>query len=125
MERESAGTVFARHLSAGRVEACRFWPRGAIPAGFHDPVVSDVPVLLLSGEVDPVTPPSWAEKAAAHLSRSRHVIAPATGHGVVGTPCGQELIRHFIETGRTEDLDVSCVSRVRRPPFFLTPSGAQ
>jgi hypothetical protein len=44
---------------------------------------------------------------------------------VIGTPCGQELIREFIERGTSADLDVGCVSRVRRPPFFLTPSGAQ
>jgi hypothetical protein len=62
---------------------------------------------------------------ARHLANARHVTVPATGHGVIGTPCGQDLIRDFVEQGRADDLDTGCVSRVRRPPFFLTPSGAQ
>jgi pimeloyl-ACP methyl ester carboxylesterase len=123
LDRESAGTVFARHLAAGRVEACGFWPRGEVPPGFHDPVVSDVSALLLSGEVDPVTPPSWADKVALHLGNSKHVIAPATGHGVIGTGCGRTLMRNFIDAGTAEGLDTSCMGGLRRPAFFLSPAG--
>jgi hypothetical protein len=72
-----------------------------------------------------VTPPAWGDAVAQHLKNARHLTVPATGHGVIGTPCGQTLIRDFIERGSASDLDASCASRVRRPPFFLTPSGAQ
>jgi pimeloyl-ACP methyl ester carboxylesterase len=123
VDRESAGTVFARHLMGGRTEACQFWPKGDVPAGFHDPVTSDVPTLVLSGQLDPVTPPSWGEEAARHLTRSRHVVAPGTGHGVVPTGCGQRLLRDFIRAGALDGLDTSCVAAMRRPPFFLTPAG--
>ena len=123
--RESAGTVFGLHLLRGQMQACAMWPRGKVDPAFFSPVISDVPALILSGDLDPVTPPGWGQAVAQHLGNARHITVPATGHGVVGTPCGQELIRHFIETGSAEDLDVGCVSRVRRPPFFLTPSGAQ
>jgi pimeloyl-ACP methyl ester carboxylesterase len=122
-ERASAGTVFADHLFAGQMEACAFWPTGDVPEGYYDPVVSDVPVLLLSGDVDPVTPPSWADAVASHLSHARHVIAPATGHGVVGTGCGQRMIRDFIAAGTVEGLDASCVAGMSRPAFFLSPAG--
>ena len=125
VDRESTGTVFGLHLIGGQLEACGIWPRGEVDAAFFSPVISDVPALILSGDLDPVTPPGWGQAVAQHLGNARHVTVPATGHGVVGTPCGQELIRHFIERGTAEDIDVSCVSRVRRPPFFLTPSGAQ
>jgi hypothetical protein len=123
IDRESAGTVFARHLMGGRLEACRFWPRGDTPAGFHEPVASDVPTLVLSGALDPVTPPSWGDAAAKHLTRSRHIVVPAAGHGVVPTGCGQRLLRDFITSGDVSSVDASCATEMKRPPFFLTPAG--
>jgi pimeloyl-ACP methyl ester carboxylesterase len=125
VDRQSAGTVFGLHLLRGQMKACAMWPRGRVDHSYFDPVTSDVPALVLSGDLDPVTPPGWGESVAKHLTNARHVTVPATGHGVIGSPCGQELIRDFIERGSAEAIDVSCVGRVRRPPFFLTPSGAQ
>jgi pimeloyl-ACP methyl ester carboxylesterase len=122
---QSEGTVFGVHLSRGQLQACEGWPRGEVDESYFEPVTSHVPALVLSGDLDPVTPPGWGDSVAKHLKNARHVTVPATGHGVIGTPCGQELIRRFIESGSADDLDVSCVTRVRRPPFFLTPSGAQ
>jgi pimeloyl-ACP methyl ester carboxylesterase len=37
--------------------ACAEWPRGAIPPARDAPVRSDVPALIISGTLDPVTPP--------------------------------------------------------------------
>jgi hypothetical protein len=85
--------------------------------------MSDVPALVLSGDVDPVTPPGWGEAVAQHLSNARHIVVPSTGHGVVATACGQQLVRQFIEQASVQNLDTTCVDRVRRPPFFLTPAG--
>jgi hypothetical protein len=99
------------------------WPRGEIEPSYYEPVVSDVPTLVLSGEVDPITPPGWGESVARHLTAATHITMPATGHGVIGTPCGATLIRDFIDRGSTQGLDTSCVSQVKRPPFFLTPAG--
>ena len=125
IERQSTGTVFGLHLLRGQLKACELWPRGEIDDSYFDPITSDVPALVLSGDLDPVTPPGWGDSVAQHLKNARHITVPATGHGVIGTPCGQDLIRKFIENGTATGLDASCASRVRRPPFFLTPSGAQ
>jgi hypothetical protein len=62
---------------------------------------------------------------AGHLPNARHVPVPATGHGVIGTACGASLIEQFLDRGTAEGLDVDCVDDVRRPPFFLTPSGPE
>ena len=70
---------------------------------------------MLSGEVDPVTPPTWGEQVAATLSNSKHIIIAGTGHTAGGTGCGQRLMREFIEEGSTADLDTSCVDKVKRP----------
>ena len=123
LAREAEGSVFAGYLLRGQAMACGMWPRGSIDSAYYEPVVSDVPTLILSGDVDPVTPPGWGEAVAKHLSNSRHVVMPASGHGVIATPCGHQLVGEFIEEGSAADLDTSCVDDVRRPPFFLTPAG--
>jgi pimeloyl-ACP methyl ester carboxylesterase len=123
IERESASTIFGRHLLDMRLKACEFWPKGRVRADYYEPVVSDVPTLLLSGELDPVTPPAWGEAVARTLANSRHVIAPGTGHGVLGTGCGLRLIKEFFDEANVGTLDESCLRLLKRPPFFLTPSG--
>jgi pimeloyl-ACP methyl ester carboxylesterase len=122
-ERASAGTVFAGYLLTSRMKACEFWPRGAVDKAYYQPVTSAVPALILSGEIDPVTPPSWGQSVADHLSKSRHVIAPATGHGVLTSACGMKLIREFVDAGNADGIDVSCLGTLRRPAFFLLPAG--
>jgi hypothetical protein len=86
-------------------------------------VTSSIPTLVLSGELDPVTPPSWGEEAAATLSNSLHIVMPGTGHTAGGTGCGQRIMRQFIEKGSIEGLDTSCIDKVKRPAFFLSPAG--
>ena len=60
------------------------WPRGEIPADFLEPVRSNAPVLIFSGNLDPVTPPSDGEDVARYLPNSRHIIIPEGGHGHSG-----------------------------------------
>ncbi len=62
---------------------------------YYEPVVSDVPALVLSGDLDPVTPPAWGESVVKTLKNGRHVTVPGTGHGVIGTACGQKLIQEL------------------------------
>lgn len=123
VESEGAGSMFGGYLLTAQLEACEMWPQGAIDASYYEPVVSDVPALILSGDLDPVTPPGWGESVARHLRNARHVTVPATGHGVVATGCGQQIVREFLDEGSAADLDTSCVPAIRRPPFFLTPAG--
>jgi pimeloyl-ACP methyl ester carboxylesterase len=121
--RETAGTVFGAYLLGPQIAACEHWPKGTVEPTFYDPVVSDVPSLVLSGDVDPVTPPTWGEEVVKHLSHGRHIVMPATGHGVIGTACGLKLVTEFIDKASSAGLDTRCVGGVRRPPFFTTPAG--
>lgn len=121
--RESKGNVFAGHLLASRMKACEFWPQGAVPAGYYEPVTSSVPVLVLSGDLDPVTPPAWGEAVSKHLVNARHIVVPGTGHGAIGTGCGSRIAQEFVHSGTTDELNTSCLQGLRRPPFFLTPAG--
>jgi pimeloyl-ACP methyl ester carboxylesterase len=98
------------------------WPRGEIPADYLEPVRSDVPALIFSGNLDPVTPPQRGEEVARYLPNSRHVIIPEAAHGPFGVShidCMDRLIVEFLDHGDTRKLDVSCVDQMKPPPFAL------
>ncbi len=121
--RETKESVFAGHLLSSRMKACEFWPKGVVPATYYEPVSSSVPVLILSGDLDPVTPPSWGEAVSRHLSNARHFVFPGTGHGAIGTGCAVRIVQQFIDRATVHGLDTRCLEGLRRPPFFLTPAG--
>lgn len=117
------GSLFGPYTMTLQQQACAFWPRGAVDESYYEPVASAIPTLILSGEVDPVTPPSWGEAIAATLPNSVHLVMAGTGHTAGGTSCGLRIIRNFIAAGTTDNLDTSCAKNAHRPPFFITPAG--
>ncbi len=123
LTRESAGSMFGPYVMRMQQEACAFWPRGTVDPSFYEPVTSSVPTLVLSGEIDPVTPPMWGEAITRHLTNATHVVIPGTGHTAGGSGCGMRIIRNFITAGTIQGLDTSCIANVKRPPFFVTPAG--
>ena len=123
LQKGSESTLFGKYVMTIQQQACMFWPRGKVDDSFYEPLTSAIPTLVMSGEVDPVTPPSWGDQVAATLSNSKHVIIPGTGHTAGGTGCGQRLMRSFIELGSPNGLDTACTERIKRPAFFLSPAG--
>jgi pimeloyl-ACP methyl ester carboxylesterase len=123
LAKEAQSTLFGKYVMKIQTDACAFWPRGTVEPSFYEPVKSDITDLVLSCEIYPVTPPTWGQQVADDLPNSKHIIIPGTGHTAGGTGCGQRIMREFIEEGSASDLDTSCVSRVTRPPFFLSPAG--
>jgi pimeloyl-ACP methyl ester carboxylesterase len=121
--REAAGTFAGAEMLDLRLQPCSFWPRAQVDPSYFETPSSDVPALILSGELDPVTPPSWGEDVAKRLKNSRHIVVPATGHGAWGTGCVMRLMSQFLNEGSAAKLDSACVQQVKRPPFFLGPSG--
>lgn len=107
------------------MEICSAWPKSELPAVIHEPVSSDVPVLLLSGEADPITPPWHAELLAKDLSNDVHLIFKGMGHGNASNQCGARILAEFIESASVKDLDTSCVENVEPPPFFINFNGPQ
>ena len=119
----AASTLFGDYIMTIQQRGCEFWPRGMVDASYYEPVTSSIPALVMSGEVDPVTPPEWGEAVAKTLSNSTHLVMPGTGHTPGGTGCGQRVMKSFIDLGTVEGIDTACVERVRRPGFFVTPAG--
>lgn len=104
-------------------EACAVWPRGALPPGYREPVRSEAPVLLLSGELDPVTPPRWADHAARTLPNARHLIVPGTGHGTLTAGCVPGLIESFLDSADPAGLEADCLTGMERPRFWFSATG--
>ncbi len=98
IEQAAAGTFLGRYLFDEYRQACAQWPRAAIPADARTPVSATVPTLLVSGALDPSTPPEFAERVARGLSESRLVVAPLAAHGAVGG-CAAPAAAHLLATG--------------------------
>ena len=83
----------------------------------------DAAVQLLDKNGKEVAPPPARGPAPAPQASSGVQIIPGTGHTAGGTGCGQRLMREFIEKGSPAALDTSCIDKVKRPAFFLSPAG--
>lgn len=117
----------ATFMGASQVDGlrvvCGVWPRGPVDADLHAPLHSGVPALLLSGSDDPVTPPAYAQLAAAGFTQARQLVLAGFAHGQLTAPCMSRLLARFLEVPDPAALDVSCTARARPLPFFVTVNG--
>ncbi len=102
---------------------CENWPKANLPAGFKEPVQSSAPVLLISGEADPITPPTNAQQAAKTLPNSLLIVLPGSGHINAMRGCMPGILFDFIDNGSPAGLDVACVKAITPFPFFLNFNG--
>jgi pimeloyl-ACP methyl ester carboxylesterase len=80
--------------------------------------MTDVPVLLLSGEFDPLTPPAWSAIAAEGLSHSQRIEMPSTAHEVLQGECGQRIAITFLQNPEAA-IATSCMGAVPSMSFIL------
>lgn len=93
--------------------ACRQWPRSRLPAGFHAPLKSTVPVLSFSGEFDPVRTPNFEVELTATLPNARHLTLRGQAHSVLGQGCMPRLMAEFLKAPRNvETLNVDCLNNL-------------
>lgn len=118
----SEGTVFGDR-TVDFVSVCAAWQKGEVSPDFRQPIVSDVPVLIFSGEADPITPPYHAEEVAESLTNELHLIFSDMGHGNFASRCTVNLFKAFIESASISGLDTTCVERIQPPPFFIDFNG--
>lgn len=128
---QDGANLFATTYQRQYQRACAGWPRGVVPADFYRLAPSPVPVWLLSGGADPVTPPRHAERAAQALGpRARHIVMAQAGHGVSALPCVRDAVQHFITLddeaaalASDREALAACGQRLPRPPAFVPPGG--
>ena len=120
--------VRSKALAERVLAVCDVWPKGAAPVDASTPVQSDIPVLILSGGLDPVTSPANGAEVAKTLPHSRHVVAAAYGHIVSAHACAPRLIETFIDDPTFAKLPAACVLHFEksvRPALWPDRLGAR
>ena len=100
------------------IAACREWPRGNIPRSYIDPVKSNIPVLMMSGDLDASTPPWLGKEALKTLPNGRQVRIRYYGHQL-DSPCAWKILSDYIAAGSIRNIDTSCTEGIRRPAFAM------
>jgi pimeloyl-ACP methyl ester carboxylesterase len=121
------GADFGTSFASFYERMCATWPRAEVPAAFYSIPTSAAPVLVLSGGLDPATPPRHGERVVRALGpAARHIVVANAGHGVLGIGCMRDVVYRFIDATSDRDalaVDAGCIAGVPRPPAFR-PVGA-
>ncbi|MGK7296202.1 MAG: alpha/beta hydrolase [Candidatus Wenzhouxiangella sp. M2_3B_020] len=118
-ETNSEGTLLGDSFTELYARVCEWWPADPVGPDYHDPFTSRVPVLILSGELDPVTPPVYGDQAAEQFPNSTHIVAEGRGHITLTNSCIASIANRFIAEASVVDLDTECTERIGPEPFFL------
>ena len=122
-----ADALAASYLGPLQLDAirtmCSIWPDGVLDDGLREPLATDLPVLLLSGEADPITPPEYAQMAAVELRQAWLLTGKNQGHGIAPVGCMPRVIDLFIDNAALADGDASCLDDAFSMPFFLDFTG--
>jgi len=102
----------------GFLASCARWAVPPLGPVADAPVTSALPVLLLSGRFDPITPASNAAQAAQTLPNSFSYTFPDTGHGAfTGAPCAAQIVGAFLADPAARP-DDACVTALGGPQFL-------
>ncbi len=105
-------------------EIADVWPRRKPSAVENEPVESDVPVLILSGEYDPDTPVAWGRRVARTLPNAIHVVFPGQSHlPIFSHPCAVPMVRDFLSDPKRRP-DPRCIQDGEPLRFELPERGA-
>lgn len=101
---------------------CRHWPVPPAPPVSVGDLARAPPALLLSGALDPVTPPSDAERLRAALPHARHIVLPGQGHGVMARGNMPTHIRDFLKNAPAPTRPAPA-PRAYEWPYFTSVNG--
>ena len=98
---------------------CAHIPAGAAPADDGAPVVTDTPVLWVTGDGDPQDPPANLAAVPGHEPNAAIIVMPVANHTVGHLGCLPSIIGKFLDTGTAQGIDTTCVARGADPnPAF-------
>ncbi len=82
-------------------------------------VKSSLPVLVMEGRYDPITPPRYSKKVVETLTNSFYFEFPGIGHGVsVSHPCPARIMLDFL-TAPTKKPNSACIAQMKEPDFVV------
>jgi pimeloyl-ACP methyl ester carboxylesterase/membrane protease YdiL (CAAX protease family) len=122
---EETGDYYAVDALKEMRAICSVYPSNPQPQGERVFPTLPIPTLILSGEDDPVTPPSNGEAAAKYLPNSKQIVAAGMGHGNSTVGCIPNLIRQLFDEGSVAGIDASCAKRIAPPAFFTSLVGPE
>ncbi len=100
-------------------QVCGAWTINPPDPVENEPVVSDIPTLVVNGAFDPITPPNWAQQTAEALSNAYYYVFPGTGHGVLRSgDCGLSVMLSFLDDPQQAP-DTSCIAEMGEPEWVL------
>jgi pimeloyl-ACP methyl ester carboxylesterase len=115
-------TPLTRSITQRLRGACGAMRVPPVPAAAPNRI--EAPALLLSGALDPVTPPHRAQKAAQYMAHAQLLTAPNVGHGVSQLGCAPSLLRSFLDHPQ-DKVDGACLNEIPAPTFQLGAAGPQ
>jgi pimeloyl-ACP methyl ester carboxylesterase len=80
---------------------------------------SEVPTLILGGELDPVMPPQWLGQAGTRLGAAQRFAIPGEAHTPGDSPCGSKAITAFLNDPASA-VSLPCLT-TPRPLQFAPP----
>ena len=102
---------------------CSVWPAGVLDEDLREPLATDLPVLLLSGGADPITPARYADMAAIEMSSAWLLTGENQGHGLAAVGCMPRVVGEFVKTATLPDDAAICLADAFVMPFFVDYSG--
>ncbi len=120
-----ANNQFGGSLSLESLKtACPLWPTYSVDQSFYQPVTANIPTLILSGSLDPVTPPTNGEKSAASLVNSHHIVVGNAAHIAGMSQCGVDIINEFLTSLKPKELDEECLQYLPVETFMTSLNGS-
>jgi pimeloyl-ACP methyl ester carboxylesterase len=113
---ETQNTFLGDYRVRQQQAACQSWPKTALPRGYRNPVVSAVPTMFVSGDLDGDTPLWFMEHAATGFTQRVEILARGQGH-TEWSDCIAQYYKRFVISGSTHQLAAASCEPVPRPAF--------
>jgi len=113
-----AGAIGTTESAEKRAQRCHELGMGPRDSSEYGPVETDIPTLLIEGDMDPITPPPLAKAILPGFSNATYVEFPYAGHGPSrSVECAGDMLNKFFDDPSAEP-DVSCVDEMEVPDFY-------
>ena len=104
---------------SGIFAVCSNWPVKQADASIKQPIASDIPALIVTGQFDPVTPPEFGRQVADGLANSYFFELPGVGHDViVSSECARQIISRFFDAPDRAP-EAACAAETKTLSFDL------
>jgi pimeloyl-ACP methyl ester carboxylesterase len=110
------GTFLGRYRVDAQRAACDAWVPGTAP--IVKVSKAHVPILMIVGDSDPVTPKVYADAIARDAWRSRTVVLANSAHSGLSA-CFVGIVARFVDTARLDKVDDACAAKIVRPAFSI------